>query len=136
MGEAVRDGLAHPQPAGAVPVGSPGQLPGPVRGPVVRGRQQRLPVDREPVERVGHPHRGEVVGLGGQGQRVHHHVPRQVGPHPGAERPRPELRERVVPTVAQDDVVCRLRAPLKRITVWTGRVPHSQSTTVPLPASP
>ncbi|GAB3948929.1 hypothetical protein GCM10027614_46880 [Micromonospora vulcania] len=54
----------------------------------------------------------------------------------GMERAGTELRERVVPPIAQHDVVCRLRAPLKRTTVCTGRVAQSQSTTVPLPASP
>ena len=78
-----------------------------------------------------------MVGLGRQRQRVHHHEPGQVGPHARRNVPDAELGERVVPPVGQDDVVRRLPAPVEpddRVD-RTGSA-QSQSTTVPLPASP
>ena len=59
------------------------------------------------------PERRQVVGLGGQRQRVDHHEPRQVGRHAGRSVPGAELGERVVRPSREHDVVRRLRAPVE-----------------------
>ena len=111
--ERVAHGLADAHAAGTVPVPPPSQLPGPVRGPMVGRGQQGVPVDGQPVERIAHADRGEMRGLGGQGQGIDQHEARQVRPHPGRKAARPELGERVVPSVIGHHVVRRLRPAIE-----------------------
>jgi hypothetical protein len=59
-------GFADPDAAAAVTVVAPGHLACPVRRPVVRGRQQRPPVDSDPGERRLDAQRRQVLCTPGQ----------------------------------------------------------------------
>ena len=97
MRQRVAHGLAEAHAATAVTLNSPLRFARLVQRAVVGRRNQRSFVDAQPLEAVRHANCAQGVLLHRQRKRIHHHVPREEGLHPGDQRPRSELREGVVP---------------------------------------
>ena len=110
-GQVVPGGFTDPEPAGPVPHGAAGVLPGAVGGRVHGGGQQRIGVHRDGRQRVVDAEPGQPLGLSRERDRLHQHGGGQVRRHSG-QRAGAELPEGVVPAVGQD-VVRRLRSAVE-----------------------
>ena len=130
--EGVLNRLAEAHPAAPVPGVSPPLLAGAVHGAVEGGRDQRLAVDQEPGEAVGHAGAAQRLLLGPEGQGIDDHVAREQRLHAGDEAPRAELREGVVPPIGGHDVVAGLRAAVEAHHRGGARPPHQGVGDVPL----
>ena len=117
-----------------------GQSPGPGWRPVVGRGQQRVPVHGEPVERGGHAEAARWAASAASASGSTSMNRDRYVRTPGVKVPDAELGESVVPAVGGDHVVRGLR-PAVEADHRVDRPPRpdgeqSQSTMVPLPASP
>ena len=109
MFEAVTHCLPNAKPCRTVCSSSAKFLTLAVSGFVDWGCEQGCSADVELLERVFTGQLLQVLSFWNKGEEVHHHVPGQQSGCPG-EGAGAELGERVMLTVREDNIVCRLRS--------------------------
>ena len=112
QGEIVPHRLADAHATGTMPAATliPGHLPNTVGRNVVWRRDESAIINEDALEAILDAKAFEMCTLGKGSDWIDEHVLRQIRLHPGHERPRAELRERVMPAVRQTNVVRRLCA--------------------------